>query len=125
LDYGSLVFPTGLDYGADVLRLWCEHCGVADPDKKEELAKKSITAFSFDGNSGELRREIAFFRHSPPKQKRFNHNREPGQARDRAIADWPEGRGSGSARVKEHRELGAGFLGRGPAPRSLKRRIRT
>ena len=59
MDYGSLVFPTGLDYGADVLRLWCEHCGVDDPDKKEELAKKSITAFSFDGNSGELRREIA------------------------------------------------------------------
>lgn len=40
VDYGSLVFPTGLDYGADVLRLWCEHGGVADPYKTEELAKK-------------------------------------------------------------------------------------
>jgi hypothetical protein len=39
VDYGSLVFPTGLDYGADVLRLWCEHCGVADIDNTEELAK--------------------------------------------------------------------------------------
>ena len=40
---------------------------------------------------------------------RFNHNREPGQARDRAIADWPEGRGSGSDRVKGHREHGGGY----------------
>jgi hypothetical protein len=40
VDYGSLVFPTGLDYGGDVLRLWCEHGGVADPEKTDELAKK-------------------------------------------------------------------------------------
>jgi len=40
VDYGSLVFPTGLDYGADVLRLWCEHGGVADLEKTAELAKK-------------------------------------------------------------------------------------
>ena len=40
VDYGSLVFPTGLDYGADVLRLWCEHGGVVDPEKTDELAKK-------------------------------------------------------------------------------------
>ena len=35
------------------------------------------------------------------KNRNFNHNRAPGQARDRAIADWPEGRGSGHERVKE------------------------
>ncbi len=34
-------------------------------------------------------------------EREFNHNRAPGQARDRAIADWPEGRGSGHERVKE------------------------
>ena len=33
--------------------------------------------------------------------RNFNHNRAPGQARDRAIADWPEGRGSGHERIKE------------------------
>ena len=31
---------TRLDYGADVLRLWCEHGGVADTEKTTELAKK-------------------------------------------------------------------------------------
>ena len=35
------------------------------------------------------------------KKRNFHHNRAPGQARDRAIADWPEGRGSGHGRVKE------------------------
>jgi len=33
--------------------------------------------------------------------RNFNHNRAPGQARDRAIADWPEGRRSEHERVKE------------------------
>ena len=33
--------------------------------------------------------------------RNFYHNRAPGQARDRAIADWPEGRGSGHERIKE------------------------
>ena len=38
-------------------------------------------------------------------EKKFNHrghNRASGQMRDGAIANWPEGRGSGRDRVKEH-----------------------
>jgi hypothetical protein len=37
VDSGSLVFPTGLDYGADVLRMWCENGGVTDQKGTEEL----------------------------------------------------------------------------------------
>jgi len=35
---GSLVFPTGLDYGGDVLRLWCEAGGVQDERTTSKLA---------------------------------------------------------------------------------------
>lgn len=38
--HGSLVFPTGLDYGADVLRLWCENGSVASQDRTDELAAR-------------------------------------------------------------------------------------
>lgn len=36
---GSLVFPTGLDYGGDVLRLWCEAGGVQDVPTTSKLAQ--------------------------------------------------------------------------------------
>ena len=39
-DAGSLVFPTGLDYGGDVLRLWCEAGGVQDEETTAELAQR-------------------------------------------------------------------------------------
>ncbi|MCX6970302.1 MAG: DUF2442 domain-containing protein [Verrucomicrobia bacterium] len=38
--HGSLVFPTGLDYGGDVLRLWCENGGVTNQERTDELARK-------------------------------------------------------------------------------------
>ena len=40
VEYGALVFPTGLDYGADVLRLWCENGTVADQQNTDKLAEK-------------------------------------------------------------------------------------
>lgn len=40
VDYGALVFPTGLDYGADVLRLWCENGAVADDQNTDKMAEK-------------------------------------------------------------------------------------
>lgn len=40
IEYGSLVFPTGLDYGSDVLRLWCENGGVADQALTDQLASR-------------------------------------------------------------------------------------
>lgn len=40
VDAGSLVFPTGLDYGGDVLRLWCEAGGVQDEKTTSELAQR-------------------------------------------------------------------------------------
>jgi hypothetical protein len=40
VDAGSLVFPTGLDYGGDVLRLWCEAGGVQDEQTTAKLAQK-------------------------------------------------------------------------------------
>jgi hypothetical protein len=42
--HGSLVFPTGLDYGGDVLRLWCEAGGVTDQERTDELARKYFGA---------------------------------------------------------------------------------
>lgn len=42
--HGSLVFPTGLDYGGDVLRLWCENGGVTDQERTDELARKYFGA---------------------------------------------------------------------------------
>ena len=57
------------------------------------------------------------------KGRRFNHNRDPGQARDRAIADWPEGRGSGPDRVKAQRDHGEKFTARASAPPGASRRM--
>jgi hypothetical protein len=38
VEAASLVFPTGLDYGGDVLRLWCEAGGVQDERTTSKLA---------------------------------------------------------------------------------------
>jgi hypothetical protein len=38
VESGSLLFPTGLDYGGDVLRLWCEHGRVLDQTATDLLA---------------------------------------------------------------------------------------
>ena len=40
IEAGSLVFPTGLDYGGDVLRLWCEAGGVQDEQTAAKLAQR-------------------------------------------------------------------------------------
>jgi hypothetical protein len=40
VDAGSLVFPTGLDYGGDVLRLWCEAGGVKDEQMTSKLVQQ-------------------------------------------------------------------------------------
>lgn len=40
VEYGALVFPTGLDYGGDVLRLWCENGTVADQQQTDKLAEQ-------------------------------------------------------------------------------------
>jgi hypothetical protein len=40
VEAGSLVFPTGLDYGGDVLRLWCEAGGVQDEHTTEVFAQR-------------------------------------------------------------------------------------
>lgn len=40
VEAGSLVFPTGLDYGGDVLRLWCEAGGVQDGRTTAHLAEQ-------------------------------------------------------------------------------------
>jgi hypothetical protein len=40
VDAGSLVFTIGLDYGGDVLRLWCEAGGVQDEQTTSELSRR-------------------------------------------------------------------------------------
>jgi hypothetical protein len=40
VEYGALVFSTGLDYGADVLRLWCENGAVADQETTDLMASQ-------------------------------------------------------------------------------------
>ena len=79
---------------------------ITTKNRKEELLKAVESAMgqrgllevividdgSTDGTAEEL-------------EKKFNHrghNRASGQMRDGAIANWPEGRGSGRDRVKEH-----------------------
>ena len=47
VDAGSLVFPTGLDYGGDVLRLWCEAGGVQDEKTTSELAQKLVRGLEY------------------------------------------------------------------------------
>ncbi len=38
IKHGTLVFATGLDYGQDILRIWCENGGVADQEGTDKLA---------------------------------------------------------------------------------------
>jgi hypothetical protein len=40
VEAGALVFSTGLDYGGDVLRLWCEAGGVQDERTTSKLAER-------------------------------------------------------------------------------------
>jgi hypothetical protein len=47
LDAGSLVFPTGLDYGGDVLRLWCEAGGVQDEETTSKLMQKLFRGLQY------------------------------------------------------------------------------
>ena len=47
VDTGSLVFPTGLDYGGDVLRLWCEAGGVQDEQTTAKLAQRLFQATEY------------------------------------------------------------------------------
>ncbi len=42
-----MVFPTGLDYGGDVLRLWCEASGVQDEQTTSELAQRLFRALEY------------------------------------------------------------------------------
>ena len=37
VEYGALVFPTGLDYGANVLRVWCVNDGITDQKQTDQL----------------------------------------------------------------------------------------
>lgn len=46
-DAGSLVFPTGLDYGGDVLRLWCEAGGVQDEETTSKLMQKLFRGLEY------------------------------------------------------------------------------
>ena len=47
VDGGSLVFPTGLDYGGDVLRLWCEAGGVQDEETTSKLMQKLFRGLEY------------------------------------------------------------------------------
>ena len=47
VDAGSLAFPTGLDYGGDVLRLWCEAGGVQDEQMTSKLAKQLFRSVEY------------------------------------------------------------------------------
>ena len=42
VEYGALVFPTGLDYGADVLRCWCENGSVSDQEQTDLMAAQYL-----------------------------------------------------------------------------------
>lgn len=44
---GSLVFPTGLDYSGDVLRLWCEAGGVQDERTTSKLAEQLLRGMEY------------------------------------------------------------------------------
>ena len=54
VDAGSLVFPTGLDYGGDVLRLWCEAGGVQDEKTTSELAQRLFSGVQYSSVDGKL-----------------------------------------------------------------------
>jgi hypothetical protein len=47
VEAGSLVFPTGLDYGGDVLRLWCEAGCVQDEQTTSKLAEQLFRSVEY------------------------------------------------------------------------------
>jgi len=47
VEAGSLVFPTGLDYGGDVLRLWCEAGGVQDEQTTSALVQRLLRGVQY------------------------------------------------------------------------------
>jgi hypothetical protein len=47
VEAGALVFPTGLDYGGDVLRLWCEAGGVQDERTTSKLAEQLFRSVEY------------------------------------------------------------------------------
>jgi|GEM_PF-6310069 len=47
VEAGSLVFPTGLDYGGDVLRLWCEAGAVQDGQTTSEFVQKLFRGLEY------------------------------------------------------------------------------
>lgn len=54
VEAGSLVFPTGLDYGGDVLRLWCEAGGVQDEQTTARLAQRLFPATEYSATDQKL-----------------------------------------------------------------------
>lgn len=54
VDAGSLVFPTSLDYGGDVLRLWCEAGGVQDEQTTSVLVQKLFRAVEYSAVDDKL-----------------------------------------------------------------------
>lgn len=51
---GSLVFPTGLDYGGDVLRLWCEAGGVQDEHMTSKMAQQLFRGVEYSARDEKL-----------------------------------------------------------------------
>jgi len=47
VESGALVFATGLDYGGDVLRLWCEAGGVQDEQTTSKLAQQLLRGMQY------------------------------------------------------------------------------
>lgn len=54
VEAGSLVFPTGLDYGGDVLRLWCEAGGVQNEQTTSELAQRLFRGVEYSAADEKL-----------------------------------------------------------------------
>lgn len=54
VEAGSLVFPTGLDYGGDVLRLWCEAGGVQDERTTSKLAEQLFRGVEYSAVDAKL-----------------------------------------------------------------------
>jgi len=42
IKYGALLFPTGLDYGPDILRVWCENGSVEGQEVTDKLARSYL-----------------------------------------------------------------------------------
>ena len=47
VESGALVFAAGLDYGGDVLRLWCEAGGVQDEQTTSKLAQQLFRGMQY------------------------------------------------------------------------------